>query len=235
LPVKVDPGEHVVQAALEGYDPYSSSVPVPAGGKTYLVAALKPSPPAVTSFAASHASITSGQNSTLSWTTQNAGEVRIDPGIGTVSPQGTKDVSPVKTTTYVLTAKGSGGSTSAKTSVAVEVDPTDLQAINETMARFKGAYDSMDIRALQREWPSLTQTQSDAMKTTFLGLASIRLTDDCPGTPAINGDSAQWRCTETISYVNRGGEKIPDARNTVVFHFKQVDGKWYVDRREGAR
>jgi hypothetical protein len=231
--VKVDPGEHLVQASLSGYETYSSSVPVKATGKTYLVADLKPSAPIIASFATSQPKLTPGQTASLKWTTQNATEVRIDPGIGTVSASGTQDISPARTTTYVLTAKGSGGSTNAKVSIAVAPNPADVQSIKETMARFKGAYDSMDISALQREWPSLTQTQTDAIKTAFVGLTSIRLNDDCEGSPAISGDIAEWTCKETITYFIKGRPQTTPVHHTITFHFKRAGGIWSVVRREG--
>jgi len=231
FPVKLAPGTHRVQAKLEGYEPYAADVPVKNQGKTYLVASLKPDPPAVTTFRASQDKVIVGHATTLNWTTQNAKSVAISPGIGSVSPTGTHDVSPGKTTTYLLTAQGNGGSATAKVTVAVEADPADLQAIDETMARFKGAYDSMNVDALRREWPSLTQTQADALKTTFLGLKSVTLTDDCPGSPTITGDTAHWTCNETIAYLLKDARQIPNARNTLVFHFKKSNRGWYIDQR----
>jgi serine/threonine protein kinase len=234
FPVKVAPGEHVVQASLTGYATYSSSVPVKANGKTYLVADLKPSSAVITSFGVSQPKITSGQTVSLKWTTQNATEVRIDPAIGIVSASGAQDVSPAKATTYVLTAKGGGGSVTAKVSIAVEPNSSDLQAIKETMARFKGAYDSMDINAIRHEWPSLNQTQADAIKTTFVGLASLRLDDDCDASPVISGDTAEWTCNETITYLIKGQHQMPPVHHTVTFHFTKAGGKWRVDRRAGT-
>ena len=234
FPTKIDPGQHSVRVSLSGYETYSSGVPVKANGRTYMVAELKPSAPVVTSFHASQSKIAAGQTVNLQWATQNGTETRIDPGIGAVSPSGALDVSPAKTTTYTLTAKGSGGSTTARVSIEIESNAADVQAIKETMARLKGAYDSMDVNAVRREWPSLTQTQSDAMKTIFLGLTSVRLNDECAGLPMISGDAAQWTCTETLKYVEKGRHPLPDVRNTVVFYFKRAGGKWYVDRREGT-
>jgi serine/threonine protein kinase len=234
FPVKVAPGEHLVQASLRGYETYSSSVPVKATGKTYLVVDLKPSAPIIASFVTSQPKITPGQTASLKWTTQNATEIRIDPGIGTVSASGTQDVSPARTTTYVLTVRGSGGSTNAKVSIAVAPNPADAQGIKETMARFKGAYDSMDISALQREWPSLTQTQADAIKTTFVGLTSIRLNDECEGSPEISGDMAEWTCKETITYFIKGRPQTAPVHHTITFHFKRAGGTWSVVRREGT-
>jgi len=47
--------------------------------------------------------------STLSWITENATNVTIDQGVGTVSATGTMEVSPSETTTYTLTATNSTG------------------------------------------------------------------------------------------------------------------------------
>jgi serine/threonine protein kinase len=237
LQVKTHPGKHLIQISLSGYEPFSSSVTAKSGAKTYFVADLKPLAPTVTSFSTSQSKVEAGQTANLKWATQNATEIRIEPGIGTVSPNGARDVSPTQTTTYILTAKGSGGSTTAKVNIAVEAklpSPSDVQSIKETLARFKGAYDSMDINALRREWPSLTQTQADAIKTTFVGLSSLRLNDNCDGLPAISGDTAEWTCHETINYVIKGQHQIPAVRNTITYHLKKGATRWYVDRREGA-
>jgi serine/threonine protein kinase len=236
LPVKVDPGKHAVEASLNGYEPFSSTVTAKASAKTFLVADLKAAVPVVT-FSASQQKVEAGQSTNLKWTTQNAGEVRIDPGIGTVAPNGAQDVSPAQTTTYLLTAKGNGGSATAKASVEVgpkSANPADVQGIKETLARFKGAYDSMDIAAIQREWPSLTQTQADAMKTTFVGLVSLRLNDDCDGVPTITGDAATWTCRETLTYVLEQHRKVLPVHKTVMYHFNKAGGKWYIDSRAGA-
>jgi len=232
LPVKLDAGRHQVQLSLGGFEPYSSPVTVKAGGKTYMVADMKPAVPVIGSFTASQSKITPGQSARLSWTTQNATEVHIDQGVGAVPLSGSREVTPSRSTTYMLTAKGNGSIT-AKTSITVEADQADVQGINQALALFKGAYDSMDVAALRRIWPSLTPTQADALKTIFLGLTSARLNDDCAGSPAISGDTATWTCSESISY--KGSSPIPDAHNTIVFHFKRTGGKWRIERRERAQ
>ena len=235
FPEKVSPGSHTVQVSLSGYEPYSSSVTAKASAKTFLVAELKPIAPTA-SFSASQSKITEGQMVTLKWSSQNATDVHIEPGMGDVALSGTHDVSPMQTTTYVLTAKGFGGSTTSKALVTVEpkTSEADVQAIRETLARFKGAYDSMDTKAIRQEWPSLSQTQADAMRTTFGGLTSLQLNDDCNGAPAISGDTAQWTCSETITYVIKGQNAIPPVHNTINYHFKKSGRRWLVDRREAA-
>ena len=137
------------------------------------IARQKTSTPEIVSFTASQSRIAMGQTVTLKWLVQNVVNTHIEPGVGAVPPSGTKDVMPGQTTTYILTAKGqSGRTTTAKVFLVIEpqlpqsrstttaAEVSDSQHIQETLARFKGAYDSMDIDALRREWPSLTPTHA---------------------------------------------------------------------------
>lgn len=64
-----------------------------------------------------------GQSSTLSWTTENASRVSIDQGIGTISKNGSRTVSPKATTTYAITATGPGGTATDRITVNV-IDPS---------------------------------------------------------------------------------------------------------------
>ncbi|MCL5742877.1 MAG: peptidoglycan-associated lipoprotein Pal [Acidobacteria bacterium] len=82
-----------------------------------------PAKPMVTSFAAEPSTIERGQSSTLRWATENATEVSIDPGVGTVSASGTRQVYPSDTTTYTLTAKGPGGTATSTATVTVTAPP----------------------------------------------------------------------------------------------------------------
>jgi hypothetical protein len=67
-----------------------------------------------------------GETATLSWTTQNAGTVTLDQGIGTVTASGTRGVSPTVTTTYTLTALGQNNvSVSCPVIVTVKERPVD--------------------------------------------------------------------------------------------------------------
>lgn len=95
------------------------------GGCKKQVAATTPAPapaapaaPTVT-LNATPGSIQSGQTSTLSWSSTNATDLDIEPGVGKVSPQGSTPVTPNQSTTYTITATGSGGSTTASAHVDV--------------------------------------------------------------------------------------------------------------------
>jgi hypothetical protein len=77
-------------------------------------------PPQIEYFQASPASIRAGGCTTLQWgKVSNATEARIEPGLGGVSTPGAETVCPLETTTYILTARGLGGTTQASTTVTV--------------------------------------------------------------------------------------------------------------------
>ena len=77
-----------------------------------------PAPPTV-SLSANPASVKQGQCATLTWSSTNASNVSIDPGVGKVDPSGSKQVCPGSTTQYTITAAGEGGSRTASTTVSV--------------------------------------------------------------------------------------------------------------------
>ena len=79
--------------------------------------------PVVNSFIASPASITAGGLATLNWNVANATSVTIEPGLGSFASSGNVIVSPVGTTTYILTATNAAGSTTSSALVTVSGSP----------------------------------------------------------------------------------------------------------------
>ena len=65
--------------------------------------------PVIKSLAASPYVIRSGGSSILSWQTTNGSSVSIDKNLGTVAGEGSTQVSPTVTTTYMLTVTGPEG------------------------------------------------------------------------------------------------------------------------------
>jgi len=83
-----------------------------------------PPPPAPTvTLTAEPSTVEKGQSVTLSWTSQNATDLTLDPGVGKVQAQGSTTVTPQDSTTYTLTATGPGGSQTATARVTVTVPP----------------------------------------------------------------------------------------------------------------
>lgn len=87
-----------------------------------------PPPPQIEYFQASPASITAGDCTTIQWGQVSfATEVSIEPDIGGVVTPGAQEVCPRETTSYVLTALGPGGRTTASTTVTVVGGLADLR------------------------------------------------------------------------------------------------------------
>jgi hypothetical protein len=234
---------------LDGYEPWSSGETVAAGDRKSIEAALKklpPSPPppkpaATGTFSASATEIDEGQSVQLIWNTRNADEVTIEPEASGLGPKGAIKVSPTKTTIYTLIAKGSGGDYRATADIVVRPKKTsdnntvssssggaDVEAIKELLYKFGAAYgDCKDLTVL---WPSMTASQCKAIEDSTKKLKQTRLKENCPGSPSINGDGAEWNCTETVTYVD-GTERKSTRPIQVAFRFKKKNALWYVDSR----
>jgi peptidoglycan-associated lipoprotein len=81
-----------------------------------------PARPTVT-LQASSTFIQKGQSVTLSWSSTNATELDLAPGVGRVSPEGSTQVAPGSSTTYTITATGPGGSADASVRITVAAQP----------------------------------------------------------------------------------------------------------------
>jgi peptidoglycan-associated lipoprotein len=85
-----------------------------------------PAPPAAqptVTLNASPAAVQPGQTVTLGWSSTNATDLDIEPGVGKVAPQGSTPVNPDQSTTYTITATGSGGTATASARVDVNTAP----------------------------------------------------------------------------------------------------------------
>lgn len=87
-------------------------------------------PPPTATFTATPTEIQRGESATLSWNVQNAGTVKIEPGIGTVLPIDTRKVTPAETTTYTLTGTGNGGSITKTVTISVIQPPDPPQILS---------------------------------------------------------------------------------------------------------
>jgi peptidoglycan-associated lipoprotein len=121
-----------------------------------------PPPPAAlaptASLSANPSTVDKGQATTLTWQTTNATDVSID-GIGPVETSGTRSVTPTDSTTYRLTAKGSGGMQDATARVTVNAAPpptqpapslSEQQLFAQNVKDIYFDYDKGDIRSDQQ-------------------------------------------------------------------------------------
>lgn len=185
--------------------------------------------------------IEQGRSTTLSWNSTNATELRLDPGIGSIGPQGSRSVQPPRSTTYTLVATGPGGTAEASARVTVNIPPPPTPVtrmpLEEAFARrIRDAYfdfDKADIRPdarvaltqsaeLLREYPEsrvLIEGHCDERGTTEynLGLGDRRANAAREFLVSL-GVSADR--VETISY----GKERP-------FCFESNEECWQTNRR----
>jgi hypothetical protein len=77
-------------------------------------------------FVAQPASVDPGQPVMLVWATQNPSGVTIDPGVGKVTPRGSLQVTPARTTTYTLTVGGPRNTSVTKTVTVTVTGTTEI-------------------------------------------------------------------------------------------------------------
>jgi peptidoglycan-associated lipoprotein len=129
--------------------------------------AAAPAPPTArptVTLNASPTTIAAGDTATLSWSSTNATDLDIEPGIGKVAPQGSTPANPTESTTFTITATGAGGSETASARVTVTptaaATPTGQPGLSELFEQnVRDAYfdfNKSDIRGDARE--ALTKT-----------------------------------------------------------------------------
>jgi peptidoglycan-associated lipoprotein len=108
---------------------------------------------------ASPTSVKSGDTVTLSWTSTDATDLDIEPGVGKVTPQGSTPVNPTESTTYTITATGPGGTATSDARVTMGAAPVGAPAENKSLSELfeqnvKDAYfdfNKSDVRADARD------------------------------------------------------------------------------------
>jgi peptidoglycan-associated lipoprotein len=123
-------------------------------------AAPQPTAQPTVTLNASPSSVKSGDTVTLSWTSTDATDLDIEPGVGKVVAQGTTPVNPTQSTTFTITATGPGGTATADARITVgaapvETPPSGNQNLSELFEQnVKDAYfdfNKSDIRADARD------------------------------------------------------------------------------------
>jgi len=117
---------------------YTLSCSGPGGSttsSTKVAVALPVAPPAPAApkatLSATPASVTRGESTKLQWSSQNATDCTMQPGVGAVQPQGSLDVTPTDNTAYTLTCNGEGGSANDTASVSVVAPPAPAPKAEE--------------------------------------------------------------------------------------------------------
>jgi len=107
----------------------------PAGGRGRGNARPQPAP-RVVSFEARPASIKPGEATELVWSTENPAGLKIEPGVGAVTPRGSRQLKPAATTTYTLSMNGPNNTPITSTVTVTVAGTTALAAAaNEPAAK----------------------------------------------------------------------------------------------------
>lgn len=101
--------------------------------------------------------IDKGQSTTLTWSSTNATSLTLAPGVGSIAPEGSTQVSPSESTTYTITATGPGGDAEGTVRVTVSApaappptrvsQPSAEELFNSEMQDVYFDLDRSDIRA----------------------------------------------------------------------------------------
>ena len=249
---QVKPGSHTLQLSLSGYQNSSQEFAITAGEKKDFTILLSPvvvvthAPPTVI-FSSSSPTVEQGNSVTLTWRTANASQVSINNGVGGVSANGEKTVSPEKDTTYVLTATGDGGTQTQQVSIIVTPkpppqpqpqqqqpqlpqpppQPSDQSLVQTVVTNFNAALSAHDVARMQAVWPTMPPKDlkkwNDLFKDKSTSKATI--TQSCPPSGlSITGDTASWSCTITI--LIPGGAPLTPQRQR--FSLAKKNGNWVV-------
>jgi len=136
--------------------------------------------PTINSFTISPGSIYTGQTATVSWNVKDSTAVSIEPGIGSVSPSGTKVISPSSTTKYVLTATNGNGNSTASATLNIM------------------ASDAPIITSFSASPATITSSELSTLAWDVIGAKSININQGIGG--VASKGSAQVTPSETTTY-----------------------------------
>ncbi len=130
--------------------------------------------PRILAFSAEPSSISAGNSSRMSWSVTGAEEIEITPGIGKVEAEGSVEVRPSTSTTYILSAKGPGGEATRSLTLNVftpapeATRPAVVEKVTlaERLAReVRDAYFDYDQNSLNAEARSTLEANAAALRT----------------------------------------------------------------------
>jgi len=122
-----------------------------------IASATVPIVPVTAQLAAQSTQLNCGQPTSLKWSSTDAVDTSIS-GLGEVSSQGVRAVTPTHETTYVLTAKGPGGESTQRVTVNVNTQPTATLTVNQPEIH----YHKIGDRVVEQDSATLQWSASNA-------------------------------------------------------------------------
>jgi len=143
-----------------------------------------------------------GQAVTLTWQVTNATEVDIE-GIGRVPFKGTRQIKPVESTVFKLTATGEGGKVTEAASVEVTPAPVIEARVNLQGVTFGSGNATLTANA---------KKILDGVAEQLLANPKVRIEiqghTDSQGKPATNKDLSERRAKAVVAYLATKGVKM---------------------------
>lgn len=127
-----------------------------------IASATVPVAPVTTDLAAGLGKVACGQGTTLKWDAANAVNTSIS-GLGTVSSDGSRQVSPTRDMTYTVKAIGPGGESTKTVTVDVNTQPTATLALSQPEIR----YHKIGDKIVEQGSATLRWTASNASSGTI--------------------------------------------------------------------
>jgi ketosteroid isomerase-like protein len=110
--------------------------------------------------------------------------------------------------------------------------PVDQSAlIQEAINAFDAAYNAHDIGRIQAIWTGIKPAQAKGLQSFFKDQPSSHVSDSCSsGSLNISGDTANWSCTETSTFVSGG--RTQSHSQDIRFTFAKHGGSWTIVGRQ---
>jgi hypothetical protein len=168
---------------------------------TVTAAVTPPTPlPVIANFVVNPASIAAGQSSTLLWQVTGADTISIT-GLGNVTASGSQAVSPVTTTTYVITATNAKGQVTQSATLTVTAAVTPPTSLLPVIANF--VVNPASITAGQSSTLLWQVTGADTISITDLGSVtasgSKAVSPSATTTYIITASNAKGQVTQSVT------------------------------------
>ncbi|MES2135390.1 MAG: hypothetical protein V4449_04070 [Patescibacteria group bacterium] len=166
---------------------------------------VTPNPAPTCTLDATPSTISSGGSSTLTWTTTNASSVNITQGIGSVTANGSRSVSPASSTTYALTATGAGGTVTCQQTIVVTPPATPACVLSATPSSVNAG----DASALSWTTTNAVSASIDhgvgAVTPVISGATAVSISNTITYTMTVtSGFGATATCQTTITVTTPG-------------------------------
>ncbi|HYL62615.1 MAG TPA: OmpA family protein [Candidatus Methylomirabilis sp.] len=237
----VHPGTYNVSATQKGNTVWSGPVTVKAGQKAIVdlnhngkitmkewkeglnmspqprfhagvASALIPIAPVTAQLSAQSSNLSCGQSTSLNWNSANAVDTSVS-GIGTVSADGSRSVSPTKNTTYVLTAKGPGGDVTQSIMVDVSGQPAAMITVSQPDVR----YHKIGDKVVEQGSATLNWSASNASSATISPFG----TEPTTGSRSVTADPTQTATgpvNQDVTYTLMATNACGTATKTATLH-----------------